>query len=291
MLHISCVSTAKTSRFLGVAKCSHVTLSVAMALASYAATVTKQIMVAPLVAAIFLLLLLKLASLWQICTVISVLEIHMRYRRLLKVHFMREMKMLFRKTRLHSSQKKRKYWVRPGRTNAWWIGIKVNLAVQEEWKENFRMSRESFYKLVDKLRPFIEKQVTRMRVPVSADTQVAVSLYYLSDEGRLHKTANAFGLSRSCVSLIIRRVSYVISHHLGPELIQLPLTEDAVGEKVDNSFKLYSILQCLGAIDCTHIDIKQPINNSTDYINCNSRFSLNVQACCDYKYCFMDVVV
>lgn len=164
---------------------------------------------APLVAAILLLLLLKLATLRQICTVISVVETHMRYRRLLKVHFMREMKMPTRKTR-SLSREKRKYWVRPGRTNAWWIGIKFGLAVQEEWKENFRMSRESFYKLVDKLRPFIEKQVTRMRVPVSADTQVAVTLYYLSDEGRLRKTANAFGLSRSCVSLIIRRVSYVI---------------------------------------------------------------------------------
>ena len=103
--------------------------------------------------------------------------------------------------------------------------------------------------------------------------------------GRLRKVANAFGLS---ISIIIRRVTYAITTFLGPNYIKLPLTENDVNDKVTHYF---SVPQCLGVIDGTHIEIKQPSINSSEYINRKNRFSLNVQACCDYKYCFMDVVI
>ena len=103
--------------------------------------------------------------------------------------------------------------MRPGRTRAWWDNFLSDAVVDEEWKENFRMCKANFYKLCGELRPYIEKQTTVMLSPVEVERQVALTLYYLSDEGRLRKTANAFGLSRACVSVTIRRVAYAITSH------------------------------------------------------------------------------
>ena len=69
------------------------------------------------------------------------------------------------------------------------------------------------------------------------------------------------------------------------------MNEDSVKEKVLGFFMAFSVPQCLGAIDGTHIVIKQPLSNYSDYINRKLSFSLNVQALCDYQYHFMDVVV
>lgn len=118
--------------------------------------------------------------------------------------------------------------------------------------------KENFLKLCNELRPYIEKKSTNMRPSISVEKQVAVTLYYLSDEGRLRKSANAFGIARSTVSIIIRSVSYALTVYLGPKYIKLPVTEEEVKDKVENFYRVFGVTQCIGAIDGTHIDIKAP---------------------------------
>ena len=77
----------------------------------------------------------------------------------------------------------RKFWVTPGRTTVWWNGFAKGIVLEEEWKENFRMSRVNFLKLCNELRVYIERRTTIMRAPVDVERQVALTLYYLSDEG------------------------------------------------------------------------------------------------------------
>ena len=175
--------------------------------------------------------------------------------------------------------------------STWWDNFNADIMVPEEWREDFRMSKESFYLLCAELKPYIEKLSTNMRRAIDVECQVAVTLYYLSDEERLRKSANAFGLSRSYVSITVRRVCQAITVYLGSKYIKLPKTEEEFEDLVVHFFSAHGVLQCLRAIDGTHIPIKRPLTNSTDYINRKSTYSLNVQACCDYTYRFIDIVV
>ena len=54
--------------------------------------------------------------------------------------------------------------------------------IKEEWRENFRISKRSLLKLAEELRLYIEGKETIMHSPVDDVKQVALTLYYLSDE-------------------------------------------------------------------------------------------------------------
>ena len=69
---------------------------------------------------------------------------------------------------------------------------------------------------------------------------------------------------------------------------------ETVAEKENLTQKFlehHGFSQCIGAIDGSHIPIRQPNQNYADYINRKGFTSINVQALCDYRYCFLDVVV
>lgn len=105
------------------------------------------------------------------------------------------------------------------------------------------MSKESLYKLADQLRPYIKGEDTIMRSAIDVKKQVALTLYYLSDEGRMRKTANAFRLSRQVVSKIIRKVCRAITLYLGPTYIKLPGSDNEVQQHVKNFHQAHGFPQ------------------------------------------------
>ena len=58
---------------------------------------------------------------------------------------------------------------------------------------------------------------------LSHEQPVAVNLsYYLADEQRMRKVANAFGIGKSTVLKLVRCVTMAISRLLGPQYIKHP---------------------------------------------------------------------
>ena len=51
--------------------------------------------------------------------------------------------------------------------------------------------------------PLSLEKAPAMVLPVSAELKIALTLYYLSDAGRMRKSANAFGIVKSTVSKIV----------------------------------------------------------------------------------------
>ena len=48
----------------------------------------------------------------------------------------------------------------------------------EEWKNNLRLSKEDFYKLVDAIRPFAKLRLSKVRQDVlSLEKRIAITLY------------------------------------------------------------------------------------------------------------------
>ncbi|CAH3154309.1 unnamed protein product [Porites lobata] len=100
--------------------------------------------------------------------------------------------------------------------------------IKEKWRENFRMSKASLLKLAEELRLYIEGKETIMRSSVDVVKQVASTLYYLSDEGRLRKTANAFGVSRQREDARFQGGKEIVQH-LFDELFGVSIGRKALG--------------------------------------------------------------
>ena len=147
------------------------------------------------------------------------------------------------------------------------------------------MSSSNFKELCNKLKSYLQKKTTRMRAPVSVETQVASFLYYISDERQYKKTASSFGISRASVSVIIQRVFYSIVKYLSSDYMKVAKSTT----KVEHSTSVFfdtGFPRCLSTIDGTHIG-----KAYWNHTNRKGYTSISVQAACDYSYCFMDVVV
>ena len=76
---------------------------------------------------------------------------------------------------------------------------------------------------------------------------------------------------------IIKNVSHAIYKYLGLELIKLPESKTEVDELISNFFEYHGFPQCIGAIDGTHIEIKEPKIHYSDFQESIQEFKKNQQ--------------
>lgn len=72
-------------------------------------------------------------------------------------------------------RQKRSKWIECGRTDAWWQNMINGLSPEQDWKRNFRISKELFQELCEKLRPYISPKDTPNYRYLSVEKKVCIS--------------------------------------------------------------------------------------------------------------------
>lgn len=123
---------------------------------------------------------------------------------------------------------------------------------------------------------------------LSVEKQLALSLYFLKDQGFAFYDSKCFWNRMLYSFVIVLKVCDVIARVLGPKYIKLPPTEQQMKDIVKGMEDKYEFPQAFGCVDGTHIAINQPTENPHDYFSYKQKYTLNVQAVCDWRGLFID---
>ena len=98
------------------------------------------------------------------------------------------------------------------------------------YKEFFRMTKQQFCFLVEKVSPLIEKKqqpspINSVRSTIKPDERLAVTLRYLATGESFHSLEYSFRISRQSISSIVYETSRALYQVLVPEFLKVPSTE------------------------------------------------------------------
>ena len=103
--------------------------------------------------------------------------------------------------------------------------------------------------------------------------------------------ANSFGIARNTVGGIIHKICSIVTHKIGKQLIKFHINKEELLKASSEFQAQFGFPQVIGCIDGTHIPIKQPEENVTDYYSYKMFYSINCQAICDAYGRFINIEV
>ena len=122
---------------------------------------------------------------------------------------------------------------------------------------------------------------------ISAEWSFLIFLWYIANTEPLRTMGDRFDVSVSLIFRVIHRVVKWLLSRLDEE-IKWPQGNDAIFTFQKFEAK-QGIKKCIGAIDCTHIAIRQPVDHLRDYCNRKRFFSIVLQGVVDTDMKFTNV--
>uniref|UniRef100_A0A668AUA2 DDE Tnp4 domain-containing protein n=1 Tax=Myripristis murdjan TaxID=586833 RepID=A0A668AUA2_9TELE len=173
------------------------------------------------------------------------------------------------------------------RSAEWWKVV-VSTFSDEQWVQNFRMSKETFTYLCQRVQPAMEKQDVNYRLCVPLQQRVAIAVWKLATNADYWSIAHLFAVSLSTACKCLKAFCSAVEDILQPEAIQFP-NADKLQEMANYFENRWGLPHCVGAIDGSHIPILAPQEYHTEYYNSKGWYSVVLQAVVDGKGLFWNV--
>ncbi|XDV14258.1 hypothetical protein PO909_002432 [Leuciscus waleckii] len=174
------------------------------------------------------------------------------------------------------------------RSKDWWERVVLLEFSDLEWKQNFRMKRQSFTRLCGLVEEFMSPEDVTIRNPIPLIMRVAIVLYKLGSCAEYRVVANQFGVDKSTVQKFVYMFCKGMVHGPIRDFIRIP--DEVEASEIARSFEeVPSVPQVMGLIDGTHIPILPPSDGYKDFVNRKGWPSYVLQAVVDDKCCFRSI--
>ncbi|KAM4026827.1 uncharacterized protein ACNLHF_022691 [Anomaloglossus baeobatrachus] len=193
------------------------------------------------------------------------------------------------------SKRRRRMWTREWlRKRSQFSHMRLVRELQEnnphDFRNYLRMSEESFKLILESVKPYIQRQNTRMRAAVPAEERLAVTLRFLATGRSLQDLHFSAAISRPLLSTIIPETCNAIVRSLR-SYMQFPKTKEEWKKIASDFDHLWQFPNCGGALDEKHVRITQPGNSGSYFFNYKGYFSVIMMALVDANYEFITVEV
>ena len=181
------------------------------------------------------------------------------------------------------------FWVLP-RPQVSWFDIHYNdrRIPEENFRQQLRLGRETFDRLLDMLSPRLMRRNTVFRNCLPPEKVLAIGLYRLAHGNSYVTIGPSFNVGKSTVIEAVEDVVDAL-FDIREEYIYFPITEEEVWATNQTFEDLTLLPNVVGAIDGTHIKIKTPTDSAADYFSRLQRHDVIVQAVADGNKRFLDL--
>ncbi|KAK6474628.1 putative nuclease HARBI1 isoform X1 [Huso huso] len=147
--------------------------------------------------------------------------------------------------------------------------------------QRFRINKQTVADLCSILSFDLEPR-SRVSTALPVAVKVTAALFFYATGTFQTPVSDIAGMSQSCFSRCLHQVNGALLKVSG-DYIRFPETRYQQEQTKRDFFNIAGFPKVLGAIDCTHVQIRTPSENAVIYINRKGFPSLNVQVVCDAK--------